>query len=431
MTGAEMLRQALGLDGSPPRRRRHASRAPAGPPTSCSKAVHRLTEPRPTNPEGFDGELRSYQAEALGVARVPRRRRARRLPGPRHGPGQDPHDARPPRPATGGDGPRWSIAPPAVVGNWAAEAAQFTPGLKVRRAPRRRPRRATTRSPREVADADVVITTYATAVRDMDALAKIAVGPRRARRGPGHQEPGQRHRAAAAPAQRPQPPRPHRHARSRTASATSGPSSTSPTRASSAPGRSSSPSSRATARRPGPGRAGPAGAQRHPRVPPHQGRARDRRRAARPHRRARPLRHDPRADRPLPGRARQPASPGRPPRTAPTPSKGQVLAAITALKQICNHPAAYRDDDGRRSPAARASSARLEEIVEQVFAAERAGADLHPLRRVGREARRPPHRALRHRRSSCYHGGLARGARDTHDRGVPGRSRAPARWCCR
>ena len=33
------------------------------------------------------------------------------------------------------------------------------------------------------------------------------------------------------------------------------------------------------------------------------------------------------------------------------PRKGQILAAITALKQICNHPAAYQDDDraARRS----------------------------------------------------------------------------------
>ena len=27
------------------------------------------------------------------------------------------------------------------------------------------------------------------------------------------------------------------------------------------------------------------------------------------------------------------------------PRKGAILAAITALKQICNHPAAYQDDD--------------------------------------------------------------------------------------
>ena len=96
LTGAEMLRQALGLDGSPLAggvtiegsrlgRRPHGRRRPP-PPLAPAE-----------NPEGFDGELRSYQAEALVVAAVPRHHRPRRLPRPRHGPGQDPHDPRPPR----------------------------------------------------------------------------------------------------------------------------------------------------------------------------------------------------------------------------------------------------------------------------------------------------------------------------------------------
>ncbi len=48
--------------------------------------------------------------------------------------------------------------------------------------------------------------------------------------------------------------------------------------------------------------------------------------------------------------------------------KGAILAAITALKQICNHPAAYRDDE---QPLAGRSGklTRLEEIVDSVFAA--------------------------------------------------------------
>ena len=50
------------------------------------------------------------------------------------------------------------------------------------------------------------------------------------------------------------------------------------------------------------------------------------------------------------------------------PKQGAILAAITALKQICNHPAAYQDDD--RPLAGRSGKlARLEEIVESVFAA--------------------------------------------------------------
>ena len=91
--------------------------------------------------------------------------------------------------------------------------------------------------------------------------------------------------------------------------------------------------------------------------------------------------------------------------------KGQVLAAITALKQICNHPVAYRDDDGPLDGRSGKLS-RLEEIVEQVYAAEERvlifthfaewGVKLadHLSKRFGIPV-------------SCYHGGLSRGARDT------------------
>ena len=48
--------------------------------------------------------------------------------------------------------------------------------------------------------------------------------------------------------------------------------------------------------------------------------------------------------------------------------KGAILAAITALKQICNHPAAYRDD-GQPLAGRSGKLARLEEIVDSVFAA--------------------------------------------------------------
>src|SRR5215207_2369130 len=51
-----------------------------------------------------------------------------------------------------------------------------------------------------------------------------------------------------------------------------------------------------------------------------------------------------------------------------TPKQGAILAAITALKQICNHPSAYQRDD--RPLAGRSGKlARLEEIVDSVFAA--------------------------------------------------------------
>jgi SNF2 family DNA or RNA helicase len=49
-------------------------------------------------------------------------------------------------------------------------------------------------------------------------------------------------------------------------------------------------------------------------------------------------------------------------------NKGAVLAAITALKQICNHPAAYQDD-GLPLAGRSGKLTRLEEILESVFAA--------------------------------------------------------------
>jgi SNF2 family DNA or RNA helicase len=92
------------------------------------------------------------------------------------------------------------------------------------------------------------------------------------------------------------------------------------------------------------------------------------------------------------------------------PKQGAILAAITALKQICNHPAAYQADD--RPLAGRSGKlARLEEIVESVFAAgERILVFTHfaewgvKLAKHLTEVTGVP--------IACYHGGLARGARD-------------------
>ena len=50
------------------------------------------------------------------------------------------------------------------------------------------------------------------------------------------------------------------------------------------------------------------------------------------------------------------------------PGQGAILAAITALKQICNHPAAY-SDDGQPLAGRSGKLARLEELVDSVFAA--------------------------------------------------------------
>jgi superfamily II DNA or RNA helicase len=91
--------------------------------------------------------------------------------------------------------------------------------------------------------------------------------------------------------------------------------------------------------------------------------------------------------------------------------KGQVLAAITALKQICNHPAAYVDEVAAPLEGRSGKLTRLEEIVDAVFAAgERVLIFTHFARWGERLAEH-----LSQRTGvpiACYHGGLARGARD-------------------
>ena len=127
------------------------------------------TEPV-TSPEGFSGELRSYQAEALAWLGFLDAAELGGCLALDMGLGKTPtmlaHLGR-----TVGDGTALVIAPPAVVGNWAAEAAKFTPGLRV--IVHHGASRATSAQlEREIRGADVVITTYGTAVRDVEALSQ-------------------------------------------------------------------------------------------------------------------------------------------------------------------------------------------------------------------------------------------------------------------
>lgn len=66
------------------------------------------------------------------------------------------------------DGPALLICPLSVLGNWQREAARFAPSLTVRVL-----HGADRPAPAELATADVVLTTYATATRDADALAAV------------------------------------------------------------------------------------------------------------------------------------------------------------------------------------------------------------------------------------------------------------------
>ena len=91
--------------------------------------------------------------------------------------------------------------------------------------------------------------------------------------------------------------------------------------------------------------------------------------------------------------------------------QGAILAAITALKQICNHPWNYQQDD---KPLAGRSGKlnRLEEVIDQVFTADEriliftqfATWGVRLAEHLTEVTGQPIH---------CYHGGLARGARDT------------------
>ena len=62
---------------------------------------------------------------------------------------------------------------PAVVGNWAAEAARFVPGVRVL-VHHGANRASTEELVAEASAADILLTTYATAVRDVEALAAVS-----------------------------------------------------------------------------------------------------------------------------------------------------------------------------------------------------------------------------------------------------------------
>jgi SNF2 domain-containing protein/SNF2 helicase protein/helicase-like protein len=168
MSGAEILRHAVGLE------------AGTGGPVLVDGAgwavdlVHGAAagaaRPMPA-PEGFEGELRHYQAEARGWLAFLDRAGLGGCLAMDMGLGKTPtvlahlleHND---------EGPSLVIAPAAVLGNWAAEAARFTPGLRVQMH-----HGATRASGEEVgeeaSEADLVLTTYATAVRDVEELAKV------------------------------------------------------------------------------------------------------------------------------------------------------------------------------------------------------------------------------------------------------------------
>ena len=247
LTGAEILRYSVGLEGTA--LAGGLTVDGSGWATDLLRAAESTSKEPIVSPEGFRGELRTYQAHALAWLGFLHATELGGCLALDMGLGKTPTVlAHLVQTREADADPALVIAPPAVVGNWAAEAARFTPGLKVV-VHHGASRASEAGFDREVRHADVVITTYGTAVRDMDVIADhpwraVVLDEAQAiknsveRDGAG---------AATDPGRQPHRARPAR--RSRTVSATCGRSSTSPTPASSAPAPPSSPRCRARAKR--------------------------------------------------------------------------------------------------------------------------------------------------------------------------------------
>ncbi|MEZ5239330.1 MAG: SNF2-related protein [Microthrixaceae bacterium] len=168
MTGGEMLRWAVGLHGSP---REGGVSVAEGWAANLVGAARAVSTDAAEEPDGFSGKLRMYQRDALAWLQFCDSAGLGGCLSLDMGLGKTPtvlaHVL-----ATAGAGPTLVVAPPAVVGNWASEAARFTPGLRVtihHGADRATADEITS----EVASADMVITTYGTALRDLEELCGV------------------------------------------------------------------------------------------------------------------------------------------------------------------------------------------------------------------------------------------------------------------
>lgn len=170
LSGAAMLRHALGLEGSP--LAGGITVEGSGWAAELLRQASAIRAEPVSVPEGFRAKLRDYQAEALAWLAFLDGASLGGCLALDMGLGKTPtmlaHLL-----ATAGHGPALVVAPPAVVGNWAAEAARFTPGLRVV-VHHGSDRAAGEELATLAGDADVVLTTYGTAVRDVEALAAMA-----------------------------------------------------------------------------------------------------------------------------------------------------------------------------------------------------------------------------------------------------------------
>ena len=168
MSGAEMLRHALGLEG---KALGGITLDGDGWAADLLRSVKDLPEKPETKPEGFVGELRSYQADALAWINFLDDAGLGGCLALDMGLGKTPTTlanlAISPRPE-----PALVIAPPAVVGNWRAESKRFVPETSVM--VHHGPNRAKGKNLEKTVSAfEIVITTYGTAVRDIELLKEI------------------------------------------------------------------------------------------------------------------------------------------------------------------------------------------------------------------------------------------------------------------
>ncbi len=398
LTGAEILRQSVGLEGSLLAGGLQVEGA--GWATDLLAKAAAVPADHTTSPEGFEGELRAYQADALAWLGFLDSADLGGCLALDMGLGKTPtmlaHLGR-----TSGSGPALVVAPPAVVGNWEREAATFTPGLKVL-VHHGASRLSGMALDRAVGKADVVITTYGTAVRDVDpwrrsSWDRLVLDEAQVIKNPANDTSQQLRKIPA---------------RSRIA-------------LTGTPIENGLGDLWAILDFCNPGLVGP----RPTFVAQLSGEGEAALKALNGLLVFRRTKTEPDVAATLPDRIDEldhcvmtPEQIGLyqavldslvvdASQVGGEPKQGAILAAITALKQICNHPAAYQKDDTRPLAGRSGKLSRLEEIVDQVFAAgERVLIFTHFAEWGMRLADHLTE--VTGIATSCYHGGLARGARD-------------------
>jgi superfamily II DNA or RNA helicase len=397
LTGAEILRHAVGLEGSPLGTSVQVDGT--GWAADLLERANEVPKEPVTRPEGFEGELRSYQAEALAWLGFLDAAELGGCLALDMGLGKTPtmlaHLGR-----NAGSGTALVVAPPAVVGNWAAEAKRFTPDLRVV-VHHGASRASAEELEAEIAGADVVITTYGTAVRDVEALgqhtwARVVLDEAQAIKNPANETAQQLRRIPA---------------RSRIA-------------LTGTPIENGLGDLWSILDFTNPGLVG----SRPAFIAQLSGEGEAALRALNGLLVFRRTKSEPEVAAELPDRIDELDHCTMTPEqiglyqavldglvadsseVGGDPKQGAILAAITALKQICNHPSAYQRDD--RPLAGRSGKlTRLEEIVESVFAADERILVFTHFAEWGK--RLADHlTATTGVPIACYHGGLARGARD-------------------